>query len=198
MIKIILLILLALAPSYAFAKEGVRIDLTPESIERGRGLFTQYCSACHGLKYLRANGSKAGLSPAMDPASAEAVFGVVPPDLSLMTAARGKGDKGAEYIFDLLTSYYTDKEGQIRNRAFAEETKTDGAIAMPPPIPMDDPALYEKAADISAFLLDVADPSAGERLRIGPWVIAYMIFLTAVLYLLNRLTWKAVKKRLKG
>lgn len=197
MIRMILIIMLAIAPSYAFAKEGVRIDLTPESIERGRGLFTQYCSACHGLKYLKSHGASKGLSPAMDPASAETVFGVVPPDLSLMTAARGRGDEGGEYIFHLLTSYYTDKDGQIRNRAFAEETKTDGAIAMPPPIPMDDPELNEKAADISAFLLSVADPSAPERLRIGPWVIAYMALLTMVLYLLNRLTWKAVKKRLK-
>lgn len=198
MIKIILIIMLALAPSCAFAKEGVRIDLTPESIERGKGLFTQYCSACHGLKYLRSNGASKGLSPAMDPASAEAVFGVVPPDLSLMTAARGRGAEGGEYIFRLLTSYYTAEDGQIRNRAFAEETKTDGAIVMPPPIPMDDPELNEKAADISAFLLDAADPTAPERLRIGPWVIAYMILLTAILYLLNRLTWKAVKKMLKG
>jgi len=197
-IKIILLIVLAIAPSYAFSKESVNINLTPESIERGRGLFTQYCSACHGLKYLRSTGASKGLSPAMDPASAEAVFGVVPPDLSLMAAARGRGAEGGEYIFHLLTSYYTDKDGQIKNRAFAEETKTDGAIAMPPPIPMDDPALNEKAADISAFLLEVADPTAGERLKIGPWVIAYMVLLTMVLYLLNRLTWKAVKKRLKG
>jgi len=196
-IRIIILIALFFAPSPAFAKEGARIELTPEAIERGKTLFMQHCAACHGLKYLRSNGGK-GLSPAMDPASAEAVFGVVPPDLSLMTAARGRGTEGGEYIFHLLTSYYTDKDGQIRNRAFAEETKTDGAIAMPPPIPMDDPALDEKAADISAFLLDVADPTAAERLGIGPWAVAYMALLTAVLYLLNRLTWKAVKKKLKG
>lgn len=198
MIKIILLIALLLAPSPAFAKEGARIELTAEAIERGRALFTQHCSACHGLKYLRSNGAPAGLSPAMDPASAEAVFGVVPPDLSLITAARGRGTEGGEYVLRLLTSYYTAEDGQVRNRAFAEETKTDGAIAMPPPIPMDDPGLEEKAADISAFLLDIADPTAGERLEIGPWVVAYMALLTAVLYLLNRLTWKAVKKRLRG
>ena len=189
MIKLILLILLALqAP--AFAKEGVSIKLTPEGVERGRVLFTQYCSGCHGLKFY-----KGGIPPAIDAQAAEAAFGVAPPDLSLMASARGRGDQGGEYIYSLLTSYYT-KDGQIRNKAFAEETKTDGAIAMPPPIPMDDPALKEKAADISVFLLDVADPSREERLSIGPWVLSYMALLTAVLYLLNRYTWKGIKKKL--
>lgn len=189
MIRIILLIALALFAAPAFAEEGVSIKLTPDRIERGKALFTQYCSACHGLKYY-----KGAAAPAMDAATAEAAFGVAPPDLSLMASARGRGDKGAEYIYHLLTSYYT-VDGQVRNKAFAEETKTDGAIAMPAPIPMDDPALKEKAADISAFLLDVSDPSASERLSIGPWVLAYMVLLTAVLYLLNKRTWKDVKKK---
>lgn len=192
MIRIILLILLAVLHTPAFAEEGVKIKLTPEGIERGSALFTQYCSGCHGLKF-----HKGGVAPALDPQAAEAAFGVAPPDLSLMTSARGRGDKGGEYIYSLLTSYYI-VDGQMRNRAFAEETKTDGAIAMPPPIPMDDPALKEKAADISVFLLDVADPSREERLSIGPWVLSYMGLLTAVLYLLNWYTWKDVKKKLKS
>ncbi|MBI2400265.1 MAG: c-type cytochrome, partial [Deltaproteobacteria bacterium] len=151
MLKIIFIILLAVA-SPAFAEDGAGIQLTPESVERGRALYTQYCVACHGLKYYRGEDAKTGIPPAMDAQTAEAAFGVAPPDLSLMAAARGRGDEGAAYIYHLLTSYYT-AGGQIRNKAFAEETKTDGAIAMPPPIPMDDPALKEKARDISAFLL---------------------------------------------
>ncbi|OGP14748.1 MAG: hypothetical protein A2052_02935 [Deltaproteobacteria bacterium GWA2_54_12] len=196
MLKIIFLILLAFAAP-AFAKDDAEIKLTPESIERGRTLYTQYCVACHGLKYYRGEDAKTGLPPAMDPQMAEAAFGVAPPDLSLMASARGRGIEGATYIYRLLTSYYT-VNGQIRNKAFAEETKTDGAIAMPPPIPMDDPALKEKARDISAFLLKVSDPSADERRGLGPWVMVYMILLTGVLYLLNRYTWREVKKKLKG
>ena len=199
MLRVIFLILLAIAhcPGFAFAKEDAGIRLTPEAIERGMALYAQYCTACHGLKYYRGEDARAGIAPAMDPQTAEAAFGVVPPDLSLMASARGRGSEGAAYIYHLLTSYYT-ADGQIRNRAFAEETKTDGAIAMPPPIPLDDPALKEKARDISAFLLKVSDPSADERRGLGPWVMAYMLLLTAVLYLLNRYTWKEVKKKLKG
>jgi ubiquinol-cytochrome c reductase cytochrome c1 subunit len=195
-IRIIFLILLALAPVQAFAEEDA-VRVTPESIERGRALFTEYCAACHGLKFYRGETAKAGIVPAMDPQTAEAAFGVAPPDLSLMAAARGRGDEGAAYIFRLLTSYYT-VDGRIRNKAFAEETRGDGAIAMPPPIPVDDPALKEKARDISAFLLKVSDPSREERLSLGPWVVAYMGLLTAVLYLLNRYTWQAIKKKLKS
>jgi cytochrome c1 len=197
LIRIIFLILLAAAHVPAFAQEGAKIKLTPESVERGRLLYNQYCLACHGLKYYRGEDAKAGLAPAMDPASAEAAFGVAPPDLSLMAASRGRGEEGAAYIFRLLTTYYTSEDGQVRNSAFAEETKGDGAIAMPPPIPLDDPALAEKSRDISVFLLKISDPSGEERERLGPWVIAYMAVLTAVLYALNRYTWKEVKKKLK-
>lgn len=196
MIRIMLLALALLSAAPSFAKEDVRITPTPEAVERGRALYDQYCLACHGLKYYRGMDAKAGLIPAMDSQSAEAAFVVAPPDLSLMAAARGRGDEGAEYIYRLLTTYYT-ADGQVRNRAFAEETQSDGAIAMPPPIPLDDPALSEKAADISAFLLEVSDPTGEEREALGPWVIAYMAVLTAVLYALNRYTWKEVKKKLK-
>lgn len=180
----------------AFAAEEVDIKLSPESIERGKALYTQYCVACHGLKYYRGADALSVISPAMDPQAAEGAFGVVPPDLSLMASARGRGDDGAKYIYRLLTTYHT-VEGQIRNKAFAEETRTDGAIAMPPPIAIDDPELKQKATDISAFLLSVADPTRAERRGMGPWVMAYMVILTIVLYALNRFTWREVKKKLK-
>ncbi len=196
MIKIILILVVLLSTGPAFAKEEIKITPTLESFERGKALFTQYCVACHGLKYYRDKDAKTGLSPAMEAAAAEAAFGVAPPDLSLMAAARGRGSEGAAYIYRLLTTYYT-ADGQIKNKAFAEETKGDGAIAMPPPIPLDDPALSEKAKNISTFLLKVSDPSGEQRKELGPWVITYMVVLTAVLYALNRYTWAEVKKKLK-
>lgn len=196
MLKTILLVSMLFTAIPAFAAEDVYIKLSPESIERGRTLYTQYCVACHGLKYYRGADAKSGIPPAMDPEAAQIAFGVVPPDLSLMASARGRGDDGARYIYRLLTTYET-VDGQIRNKAFAEETRTDGAIAMPPPIAADDPELKQKALDISAFLLSVADPARTERGAMGPWVLVYMAVLTAVLYALNRFTWREVKKKLK-
>lgn len=170
------------------------MDTGPEAAGRGRAVFMEACNSCHGLKYLR-EGAVLGLRPVMDPASAKEAFGVEPPDLSLMASARGKDKAGARYIQRLLTTYYTDKDGQVRNRAFAEETQGDGTIAMPQPISADDPDLEKKAHDVAVFLLHVAVPEAEERESTGVYVLIYMAVLTALLYSLNKATWKGVKKR---
>ncbi|MCL4873808.1 hypothetical protein KJ039_06985 [bacterium] len=197
-LPILMLIMLYPVPLLAELQgERVKFDLGPEAYSRGMGLYMQHCVACHGLKYLRGPDAPDGISPALDPESAQAAFGVVPPDLTLMASARGKGLEGVEYLYNLLTTYYIE-DGEIRNRAFAEETHTEGAIAMPPPIPMDDPELSEKSRDIAAFLYLVSEPSLADRKRLGPWVLGYMALLTAVLYVLNRYTWKEEKRKLKG
>lgn len=189
--KLILFIILMLMPFGAFASDqpevSRKLDLSPEAIERGKAAFMAHCMACHGVKY-------AGIQPAMDAAAAEVSFGVAPPDLSLITSARGKGTEGAVYIYRLLTTYYLDEKGQVKNLAFKEETQGDGTIAMPQPIASDDPQLQEKAMDIAAYLHRTADPYEVGRVRIGKYVIAYMVILTAFLFALNRITWKDVKK----
>lgn len=170
------------------------MDMGPDAAGRGRAVFMEACNSCHGLKYLR-EGAVLGLRPVMDPASAKEAFGVEPPDLSLMASARGKEKSGARYIQRLLTTYYTDEDGQVRNRAFAEETQGDGTIAMPQPISPDDPDLEKKAHDVAVFLLHVAVPEAEERRATGVYVVIYMAVLTALLYGLNKATWRGVKKK---
>ncbi len=170
------------------------MDTGVEAASRGRAVFMEACNSCHGLKYLR-EGALLGLRPVMDPASAKEAFGVEPPDLSLMASARGKGTSGARYIQRLLTTYYTDGDGQVRNRAFGEETQGDGTIAMPQPLAPDDPEIERKAHDVAVFLLHVAMPEAEERRTTGAYVLIYMAALTALLYALNKATWKGVKKK---
>lgn len=187
-------LLLYSSPAPAQELEPVTIPSGKDAIERGKTVFTSACQMCHGLKFYRGPEAKAGIEPLMDAKTAEANFGAAPPDLSLMAAARGKGTEGAQYIYHLLTTYYTDEKGTVKNRAFAKETQTDGMIAMPPPFPPDDPQLKEKARDVAAFLLYVSEPTAQERRGIGLFAIPFMIILTGVLYLLNRLTWTGIKK----
>ncbi|HBG46770.1 MAG TPA: hypothetical protein DDW94_07245 [Deltaproteobacteria bacterium] len=197
MFKILLLVIMLFSVPAHVRGEDLSIDMSREAKERGMAVFMQHCVACHGVKYYRAPGSSTGIAPLMDPRAAEASFGVAPADLSLMTSSRGKGVEGAEYIYSLLTTYYTEN-GRTMNRAFAEQTHTDGMIAMPPPIPMDDPELTQKANDVSAFLFEVSNPDLEERRSLGPWVLIYMAILTAVLYALNRYTWREQKKKMKG
>ncbi len=196
-LKVLLLISMLLAQP-AFAAEEAAIDLSAEARARGFSVFMQHCVACHGIKYYRGPEDPAGIAPMMDAAASEQAFGVAAPDLSLMASARGKGLEGAEYVYRILTTYYTAPDGSIRNRAFAEETHTDGQIAMPPPIAMDDPELAQKSRDVSAFLFLVSEPALEERNAIGPWAVAFMAVLTIILYVLNRYTWQGLKARKKG
>lgn len=186
---------LLLTPA-AYAQEA-RLEINTATVERGRDLFASNCNACHGLKYYRDREHREGWAPLMDAKSAEETFGTVPPDLSLMASARGKGRDGALYIHELLTGYYTDRDGKVKNRAFAKETETEGVTAMPQPIPGDDPELDEKARDVAAFLYTVSEPSETERRSLGKYVMGYMVVMTALLFTINRLTWKRVKKGLE-
>lgn len=171
-----------------------KMDIGGEAASRGKAVFMEACNSCHGLKYLR-EGASSGLRPLMDPGAAKEAFGVEPPDLSLMASARGRGKTGARYIQRLLTTYYTDEDGRVKNRAFGEETQGDGTIAMPQPLNPNDPDFDKKTHDVAVFLLHVASPEAQERRSIGAYVLIYMAVLTALLYALNKATWKEIKKR---
>lgn len=177
-------ILVLFMPLASTAHEGgieipkVKIDMSDEALKRGKEVFMTTCNNCHGLKYLGYHART----------SAEVVvkaFGSEPVDLSLIAKARGRGDKGARYIYALLTSYIDTPE---KNLVFPH-------IAMPPAFSKKDPQLEQKAKDISAFLLYAAEPTAAERKRIGRYVLGYMVILTALLYALNRKTWKDIKKK---
>jgi ubiquinol-cytochrome c reductase cytochrome c1 subunit len=152
-------------------------DTSEAAIKRGEEIFRSSCQACHSLKY-------SGYEATMSAKDAQSAFGKVPPDLNLMTKARGGGSKGAAYIDALLVSF---KDTPEKNSVFPN-------IAMPSPFAKDDPELARKAKDISAFLDYAADPSARERRNLGIYVLGYMILLTGLLYALNRRTWKGIGK----
>jgi ubiquinol-cytochrome c reductase cytochrome c1 subunit len=107
----------------ALLHSGADINDT-ESLQRGARNFMNYCSGCHGMKYLRYNRMAADLkipeselpslmftstksfetiNSAMPP-DAATWFGKLPPDLSLMARARG-----VDYIYSYLKGYYVDK-----------------------------------------------------------------------------------------
>lgn len=199
MVMFLLILSLPALASEEAELPGVTLDLSQEAIKRGEEVYKTSCKLCHSLKYL-------GHSAITPPEAMKAGLGKEPPDLSLMAKARGRGERGAMYIYQLLMTYYTDKDGRVKNRAFGKYAHTDGTIAMPQPLVYTlDPQTEEerqvlkeadkKARDVAAFLMYAAEPTVEERKNLGRYVIGYMIVLTALLYLLNRQTWKGVKER---
>jgi len=124
----------ALSPFAAFAQHGggmpsAQIDLTDKAaLQRGAGLYMNYCSGCHSLSYQRYSRTAEDLGltqaemeqnlmfsdakfgenigTAMGAADGEKWLGKAPPDLSV--AARTKAE-GPDWIYNYLKSFYVDE-----------------------------------------------------------------------------------------
>ena len=103
-----------------------KVDLEDTaSLQRGAGLYVNYCLGCHSLSFMRydrmgrdldltsgqvsenllyaADKSTAPMSIAMRPEAARNWFGVEPPDLSVISRARGP-----DWLYSYLTTFYAD------------------------------------------------------------------------------------------
>ena len=132
-----LLAALALLPALAFANEGgVALDKAPDrsnnmaALQHGAKLFVNYCLNCHNASSMRYNrlkdlglseeqikanllftGEKVGemMTTAMPPKDAKVWFGVVPPDLSVISRAKSSGaGTGGDYLYTYLRNFYKD------------------------------------------------------------------------------------------
>ena len=130
-----LALLLALSPLLAFASEGggemasAQIDLSDKaSLQRGAGLYMNYCAGCHSLSYQRYSrmGEDLGLSkeqveqnlifsdakigeninPGLSADAGTAWLGKAPPDLSVVSRTKAEG---ADWIYNYLLSFYVDE-----------------------------------------------------------------------------------------
>ncbi len=122
--------------------------------------------------------------------------GAAPPDLSVIIKAR---EGGASYVFSILTGFgqtppanFKVMSGKFYNPYF------DGRnISMPPPL-VDGAVTYsdgtkatieQEAQDIVTFLSWAAEPKMEERKELGFGVIAFLLLLSALLYLTYRRIW---------
>ncbi|MBF0369158.1 MAG: hypothetical protein HQL52_06845 [Magnetococcales bacterium] len=116
------------------------------SLKRGAQVAVEVCMGCHSIKYIKFDylrqfgysetevkqlAETQGMTKtdymvsAMDDESAKDSFGVIPPDLSLMTKAR----KGYEdYTYGILTGYLNDEESALIEEAMEDETLSDSEI----------------------------------------------------------------------
>jgi ubiquinol-cytochrome c reductase cytochrome c1 subunit len=124
---------LLVAPAFVSAAgnvhlEDAQIDLQDKaSLQRGAGLFMNYCASCHSLQYMRYSrlaedleltpeqveqflikgDAKIGdvMKTGLAKGDAQAWFGKAPPDLS--TVARGKIGQ-EDWVYTFLKSFYVD------------------------------------------------------------------------------------------
>ena len=125
---------------------AARIDLEDEaSLQRGARVYVNYCLGCHALSFMRydrmgrdlgltdeqVNGNllyaadkiTAPMTIAMRPESARDWFGVAPPDLSVISRARGP-----DWLYSYLMTFYVDANP---SRPFGVNNVVFGEVGMP-------------------------------------------------------------------
>ena len=209
--KKILPILLACVALSAYGEEA-KLDKSPiptdnASIQRGAEEVITVCSGCHGLKYIKyrnllslgfakdkvdgwrgSNSMNASLPPQMPGDIAKASFGVEPPDLSLMAAAR---EGGGHYIYTYLTGYHME-DGKLTNSVFPVTRMPDILGLSGTTDPQKRAAIEKTAKDVTAFLVWAADPHAQERRHMGYYVLAFVFVMTILLRLWKKQIWRDI------
>ena len=196
-------------PSEVSGLKQIDLGHDAKSLQRGARVAMEICHSCHDLKYVRyrdlldlgfsraevddLSGGldlQASLTSVTAKDQSTALFGKVPPDLSLMAIAR---PGGGSYIYSVLTGFYETGTGAIDNHVFP-------GISMPDVLgyaaARDSGARAEserQARDVAAFLAWAADPYADSRHRIGYGVMIYLAILTLLFYLVKRRTWSRLK-----
>jgi ubiquinol-cytochrome c reductase cytochrome c1 subunit len=162
------------------------------------------------------------MKAAIDPKQAKEWFGGNPPDLTVIARSRsGHGGTGADYLYTYLRTYYRDetKATGWNNLAFPsvamphvlwelqgtrtpvyEEKEEHGhKVAVfkgwqqLTPGTMT-PLQYDQAiGDLVGYLQWMGEPAQNTRIRVGVWVLIFLLGLTFVAWRLNAAFWKDVK-----
>jgi ubiquinol-cytochrome c reductase cytochrome c1 subunit len=243
--KLIIAFLLAAVPALGLAAGGgveldeANIDLgDQESLQRGAKYFVNYCLSCHSAKFQRYNrmAQDLGLTEeevkqnlmfttdnigdtmnvSMDPKDAESWFGTAPPDLSVITRARG-----VDWIYTYLRGFYVDESRPfgVNNKVFPDvgmpnvlwelqgsqkavyrtEQGPDGKdhevldhLELATPGTLSAGEFDQVARDLTAFLTYVGEPVQMKRKQLGVWVLLFLAVFTVLAYLLKKEYWKDI------
>ncbi|WP_192841300.1 cytochrome c1 [Falsirhodobacter sp. alg1] len=187
--KIALLVAMLMAPPAV--AQGIFQTYDSDQLRRGLEVYTDTCSACHGLKHvpLRSLGDPDG--PALDAAAIAAIGtptdhfppSALPeaPDLSVMARARSNPD----HIRALLQGYTGEEREDHGAYLYGNTEFAGGWIAMPP-TGLD----AAQSEDVAAFLAWAADPNMAARKRSGFTAVAYLLVLAVLLALTTRSVWR--------
>lgn len=158
----------------------------------------------------------------IDPRQAKEWFGANPPDLTLVARSRaGHGGTGADYLYTYLRTYYRDdtKATGWNNLAFpsvgmphalwelqgdrrpvytkieqhGHEVDVFKGWEQVRPGTMT-PLQYDQAVgDLVNYLQWMAEPAQNTRIRVGVWVLLFLVMALVFVWRLNASYWKEVK-----
>ncbi len=179
------------------------------SLQKGAQIFVNNCQGCHSAKFMRYErvsddleipadimmenlvftGGKIGdvMATAIPQDLAKKWFGTAPPDLSLQARVRG-----ADWVYSYLTSFYVDESRPwgVNNHVFKD-------VGMPHVLQTMQDSMGEKEfetnmADLTNYMVYMAEPIRATRESLGYKVIAFLFVLLFFVYMLNREYWKDV------
>ncbi len=158
----------------------------------------------------------------IDPRQAKEWFGANPPDLTLVARSRaGHGGTGADYLYTYLRTYYRDDtkatgwnnltfpsvgmpnvlwELQGNRRPVYDKVEQHGhevevfkGWEQLSPGAMT-PLQYDQAVgDLVNYLQWMAEPAQNTRVRVGVWVLLFLVMALVFVWRLNAAFWKDVK-----
>ena len=199
------------------------------SLQRGAKLFIDRCLSCHEASYMRFNRlTDIGLSSeqikqylikdpsvkvgdtmtnAMRPADAKVMFGVVPPDLSVVSRSRG-----ADWLYTYFVSFYKDDASVTgwNNTLFPHvamphvfwqeqgvkvlQHSDDGKAVLVEEVPGTATATEfdRMMLDLTNYLVFMGEPAAEKRKQIGSLVLIFLVLFAFLAWAVKREFWKDV------
>lgn len=229
----VLFTIIMLLPMLAFAAGGAEITVKAPvdasdhaSLQRGARTFVNNCLNCHSANYMRYNrlvdigltkeeiennllfaAEKIGstMQVAMDPEDAKKWFGVVPPDLTLETRA-----KGADWVYAYMRGFYKDDTTptgwnnvvfekvamphvlyELQGEQVMNHETNKLELAKPGKLTPSEYNAY--VGDLTNFMAYMAEPAKEQRKRIGLWVLLFLGILLVLMTQLKAAYWKDIK-----
>ncbi len=199
------------SPNYSYLKQA--------QIAAGASAFAHTCYSCHSMQYMRTDNisTDAGIKPEMavswDPSSWN---GHPPPDLSLITAA-----KGVDFVYSYLRGYYRDeghpngyenlvlKGTQMPNPfaimqgdqvlvASSENQRLFQSLRLDKRGSMSPQEFDDYVTSIVAYLEYASDPQADFRQRVGLYVLGFLAVMILIMVALDLAFWKKIHDEHKG
>ncbi len=214
------------AEEVALQLDSAQINLEDiNSVKRGAKFFASVCMACHTAVYLRYNklAEESGVLYDKMPVNVKSwPNGITPPDLSLEVDARG-----ADWVYTYLHSFYVDTSRPSGvNNLLVPNTAMPGIImAFQGPqlysgnLPslsmlgnqlewfdlltlqkqgtMTSEQFDQTMRDVVDFLAYAAEPFHEQQVKLGRWIIGFLIILFVFMYLLKKSYWHMLKNKRK-